>query len=105
MDTVNHSTSGNRQEGINRKREDNAGKVDGASIVNDMKSSNDLLYMYPAKEGDNTVRTKIEDGSPSYAMFPEKLNSNMQMDKAWKNHTLGRNTQAAIAQIENKKRH
>ena len=79
MDIVNPSTSEedvSKQEDVNGKRSD-FGKMDEKSMLYKMKPSNDLLYMYPSKEKDNIIPTKIEDCSKICSMeinmFPEKF--------------------------------
>ena len=108
MDIVNPPTSeedANEQEDVIWKREEDFEKVNETSMLYEMKHSNDLLYMYPSKEKDNIIPTKIGDcskiSSMERHMFPEKM---FPIDKVCKKHILGRKyTQAAMTQMENKK--
>ena len=110
MDIVNPSTSEEEvsdQEDVIWKREEDFQKMDEKSLLNEMKPSNDLLYMYPSKARASINPTMIENCSKISSMdkntFPERFSFCRPIDKVWKKHIIGReNTQAAMTQMENK---
>ena len=110
MDIVNPPTSeedANEQEDVIWKIEEDFEKVNETSMLYEMKHSNDLLYMYPSKAR-ASISTKIENcskiSSMDKNMFPERFSSSRPIDKMWKKHILGgKNTQAAMTQMKNKK--
>jgi hypothetical protein len=106
MDIVNPSMPEedvSEQEDVLWKREEDFAKMYEKTMLNDMKPTNDLLYMYSSKARASIKSTTIETcdkvSSMDRHMFPERVSS----CKPIKKHILGgKNTQAAMTQMKNK---